>query len=279
MELAEAREDWARVVSLLSRHAVSWLNFGRPTGAGALLRAAVDLGRREHLPRATILPLLNLNAFLKNRDLQGARAAGREAVEATLQAGALDLLRASALNLALTYWVSGDWDEAEALYARHQDEIVDFPIDDMLFRSLLVLIRTARDEPVDLELAVAEVVDDDDAFGYMAALAAAMLAEREGDGELAARHFAAVVDRAHHVMGTEDDFAIVLPLGVEGVLAVGDIPEAERLLAYVADARARPRLAVGAGAPVLVASAHRERPRRRACRGGGRPRARHGGLS
>ena len=63
MELAEAREDWARVVTLLSRQAVNWLASGRPTGAIALLRAAVDLGRREHLPRATIVPLLNLNAI------------------------------------------------------------------------------------------------------------------------------------------------------------------------------------------------------------------------
>src|SRR5690349_11755326 len=103
------------------------------------------------------MPLLNLNAFLKNRDLAGSRAAGRDAVEATLQAGALDLLRASALNLALTCWVSGDWDEAEALYEAHHEQVEPFPIERMLFASLMVLIRTTRGRPIDIEIEVPEI--------------------------------------------------------------------------------------------------------------------------
>ncbi|MGH9276244.1 MAG: AAA family ATPase, partial [Acidimicrobiales bacterium] len=235
MELAEAREDWARVVTLLSRQAVGWGNSGRPTGAVALLRAAIELGRKEHLVRPTIVPLLNLNAFLKNRDLAGSLAAGRDAVEATLQTGSLDLLRVTALNLALTCWVSGDWDEAEALYERHHDEIASFPLEHMLFRSLLVLIRTARDEPVDFDLEVIELDSADDVSGYMLALAEALVAEGRGDVGAAARHFASMVDSAYRVMGTEDDFAVVWPLGVEALLAAGDVGEAERLVGHVAD--------------------------------------------
>jgi class 3 adenylate cyclase/tetratricopeptide (TPR) repeat protein len=233
MELAEAREDWAQIVTLLSRQAVGWGNSGRPTGAIALLRAAVEIGRREHLVRPTIGPLLNLNAFLKNRDLAGSLAAGRDAVEATLQTGSLDMLRVSALNLALTCWVSGDWDEAEALYQQHLDGIVSFPLEHMFFRSIIVLIRAARDEPLGRELDVVELDAADDLSGYMSALAEALNAEARGDASTAARHFVTMVDSAFGVMGTEDDFAIVWPLGVEGLLAAGDVDGAERLVHLV----------------------------------------------
>jgi class 3 adenylate cyclase/tetratricopeptide (TPR) repeat protein len=236
MELAEAREDWARVVTLLSRQAVGWSNSGRPTGAVALLRAAVELGRREHLVRPTIVPLLNLNALLKNRDLAGSRAAGRDAVEATLQTGSLDMLRVSALNLAITCWVSGDWDEAEALYEQHQEGIASFPLDEMFFRSIVALIRTARDQPIGFDLEVAPLDEVDETSGYLVALAEAQIAAAVGDARTAADRYSEVVESAIRVMGTEDDFTIVWPLGVEGVLAAGDVDEAARLVGHVAGA-------------------------------------------
>ena len=44
-ELAEARQDWERLSSLLSGHGVTWLLNGRPTGAIALLWSAAEVGR------------------------------------------------------------------------------------------------------------------------------------------------------------------------------------------------------------------------------------------
>ncbi|MEY2424131.1 MAG: hypothetical protein QOI95_4198 [Acidimicrobiaceae bacterium] len=236
VELAEGRQDWERLVSLLNRQALIWLSTGRPTGAIALLRAAVDLGRREHLPRATILPLLNISAFLKNRDLDEARTAGREAVELTLQAGARDLVRIAAMNLALTCWVSGDWDETEALHVSHQDNFLSYPLDLIVIRSVLVFIRTARDEPVDFQLVVPEYDASNSAAEYVDALAQGLRAEAEGDLEKAAVELTRAMDAAYRVSGIEDDFAVLLPFAIDSVLAAGNTSEAERLLGYVADA-------------------------------------------
>jgi tetratricopeptide (TPR) repeat protein len=236
--LAEARQDWERVVSLLNRQALFWLNVGRPTGAIALLRAAVDLGRREHLPRATITPLLNLCAFLKNRDLDEARTAGRDAVEASLQAGARDLLRMAALNLGLTCWVSGDWDEAEALLVRHHDDFLSAPVDLMMMRAVLVFIRTARDEPIDFELVVPDYDTSNAAAESVDALIQALLAEADGDRNKTALEFIRAMDIAHRMAGIEDDFAVLLPFAVESVIAAGRTGEAVRLCQYVDDAPA-----------------------------------------
>jgi hypothetical protein len=105
----------------------------------------------------------------------------------------------------------------------------------MLFQCLLVLIRTARDEPVGFEVEVIELDSADDVSGYMLALAEALVAEARGDVRAATRHYASSVDSAYRVMGTEDDFAIVWPLGVEALLAAGEVGEAERLVRHVAD--------------------------------------------
>jgi tetratricopeptide (TPR) repeat protein len=236
LQLAEARQDWERVISLLSRQAVIWLNAGRPTGAIALLNAAVDLGRRHHLPRAMINPLLNTSAFLKNRDLVPARASGREAVELALQVGAHDLMRAAAINLALTCWVSGDWDEAEAVYAQHRDDLLAYPIDLMTIRAVLVFVRTARDEPVDFEVVVPELDASDVAGESVGALVEALIAEGAGHVEDAAAVFSRAADASYRAFGIDDDFAILWPFAIESVLAAGQTSEAERLLRYVAEA-------------------------------------------
>ncbi|MEY2424130.1 MAG: hypothetical protein QOI95_4197 [Acidimicrobiaceae bacterium] len=234
--LAEARQDWERVVTLLGRHAVIWMLTARPTGAIALLRAAVDLGRRRHLPRAMIVPLLNSSALLKNRDVEAALASGREGIELTLQVGARDLLRSAAMNLTLTCWVSGDWDEAEALHAQHFDDLLAHAVDLMTMRAVLVFIRTARDEPVDFEIAVPEVDADDAAGESVATLIEALLAEANGDADGAAVVLARAVDVCYRAFGIDDDFAVLWPFAIERVLAAGHTSEAERLLGYVADA-------------------------------------------
>ena len=251
--IAEARQDWERVVSLLNRQALMWLNAGRPTGAIALLRAAVDLGRREHLPRAIVVPLLNLSAFLKNRDLDEARAAGRDAVEAAQQAGARDLVRNAAMNLALTCWVSGDWDEAEALHVRHHDDFLNHAVDRMTMHAVLVFVRSARDEPIDFEVVPPEYDVSNAVAEYIDALVQALLAEADGDLDKAALEFTRAADVAHRMAGIEDDFAVLLPFAVESALAAGHTSEAERILGYVADAPS--------GLVTLLAHAHLLRAR------------------
>jgi class 3 adenylate cyclase/tetratricopeptide (TPR) repeat protein len=234
--LAEAQADWERVASILNRQAIIWVYTARPTGAIALLRAAADLGRREHLPRAMILPLLNMSAFLKNRDLEAARDSGREAVELTVQVGARDLMRSTALNLGLTYWVSGEWDEAEALYARHVEDFLSYPNELMLFQALLMFVRGARDEPIDFELIVPERDDSDGTSTHFPFLGSALIAEAAGDVEDAAHTFGQMLEAAHQSSGIDDDFAVLMPFAIEGVLAAGRTDEATRMLRFVGDA-------------------------------------------
>jgi len=236
LTLAEAGQEWERVVGLLNRQAIIWLGRGRPTGAMALLRAAADLGRREHLPRATVNPLLNIGAFLKNRDLDAARVAGREAVESTLQAGARDLIRSSTLNLALSDWVSGDWDEAEDLYTQYADDFVGHAVEHALYLVLLASIRTARDEPLDLVLDPPEYDATDESSIAVGMWVEALAAGLRGDSESAARLYARSADAANRAFGVDDDFPLVWPEAVESALTAGKTADAERLIGIIADA-------------------------------------------
>jgi tetratricopeptide (TPR) repeat protein len=234
LQLAEARQDWERVVALLGRHAVIWVLTGRPTGSLALLRAAVDLGRRHHLPRAMITPLLNTSAFLKNHELEPALAAGREAIDLATKVGALDRRTIAASNIALVCWVSGDWDEALALDAQYGDEL-GAGIDTLIVRVVATFIRDARGEPSDLDVDLVEI-SGYTAGDYIKPLAAGVRAAQHGDPGAAAAAFAAAIDSAHQASGLDDDFAIVWPFAVEAALASGRVDEAQRFLAYVADA-------------------------------------------
>ena len=239
--MAEARQDWGVVASLLNRLYVNYMSTGCPTVALALLRECVDLGRRHRQTTPTVMGLLNLSTFQKNRELDQALVAGREGVETSLQAGRYDLLPMVAMNLVLTCWVSGDWDEAEALYERHQDDLAGHPLEQAFFAAIIWLIRASRTEPGELATAVTEldvrhVFPTFDVIDYVEPLLAGLRAEKGGDIETAARELIRATDAAHAVTGLDDDFAILWPLAVESALAAGHVAEAERLLRYVADA-------------------------------------------
>src|SRR5206468_10970139 len=188
-----------------------------------------------HLPRAMIIPLLNTSAFLKNRDLDGARASGREAVDLALQVGARDLLLSAAVNLVLTCWVAGDWDEAESLHARFRDDFPDNAVDLVSIRAVLAIMRAERDEPIDFELVLPDIDGTDDAGQYVAAIAEALITERDGDPEAAVPAFVRAVDSAHRAFGIDDDFAVVWPIAIERALAAGQASDVDRLLAYIVE--------------------------------------------
>ncbi|MGH9273964.1 MAG: adenylate/guanylate cyclase domain-containing protein [Acidimicrobiales bacterium] len=239
--MAEARQDWGAVGTLLNRLYIVWMNARCPTVALALLRACVDLGRRHRQPTPTIFGLLNLSASLKNRDLDGALVAGREAVETSMQAGRHDLLPMAAVNLGLTCWVSGDWDEAERLYVQLKDDLLNHPLDTALFRAALRLVGAARAEPIEVEGSGTGLEDPSERHAlnpseYVAPLVDGLLAEARGDAETAARELVRSTDLAYALSGLDDDFGILWPLAVESALAVGQVAEAERLLLYIADA-------------------------------------------
>ena len=237
LPLAEARQDWEQVVSLLGRQAVIWMMTGRPTGSVALFRAAAELGRRHNLARAMIVPLLNTSAMLKNRDLALALAAGREGLELSVKVGASDLRSPTLSNLALVCWVSGDWDEVVALETQFGDDLGRY-IDHSLVRLLITFIRTTRHETIDLDFRVPDVDEDDPLAAWIGTMFEALRADERGDDAQGTTAFALAMDQAHQAFEIDDDFAIVWPIVVERMLSSGQIELAERFLALVADAPA-----------------------------------------
>jgi class 3 adenylate cyclase len=233
--LAEAREDWTRVALHLNFAAILWSEQGRMTGALALWHSAVDLGRREHLPRAVVNVLSNLCAVYKNRDLVEACAAGREALELAVQSGARDLRRPALINLSLALWLGGYWDEMEDVYRDHADALAGFPYDTAYVVNVLNSIRVARGEPTEDEVAPPNA-DDDFAGSYTGAWTAGLLAQATGDVGGAAEALGRAVDVAFRLTSFEDDFAILWPLAVMTKLDAGDLDDAQRLLHIVADA-------------------------------------------
>ena len=233
--MAEARQDWEMVAGLLNRLYVVWMNAGCPTLAFALLRAGVDLGRRHRKPKPMIFGLLNMSTALKSRDLDAALVAGREAVDTAEQTGRRDLLLVAAMNLGLTCWVSGDWDEAERLWAHLKDDLHNHPLEVALFRSTMWLVRDARGESRGLDAADIGVPAFDPAE-YVGPLVNGLQAQADGDGDTAAQELVRSTDLAHAASGIDDDFGILWPVAVESALAVRGVAEAERLLRYVADA-------------------------------------------
>ena len=235
LQLADATQDLERVVGLLNRFAVIWFQDSKPTGAMALLRAAVELGRDKQLPHALIIPLINTTCFGKNRHLPTAVEAGREANQLMAQVGARDLAGGVIGNLASALWVAGEWDEAEALYAEHQAELaIAGPYDETAPRTVVNLIRHARGGRID---PIVEFVPENDPLSELwVGIARSLEAISAGDGFEASRLLTAATDVAYVAAQIDDDFTIGWPMAVEQALVVGEIAEAERMLAMVGDA-------------------------------------------
>ena len=234
LQLADASQDLERVVGLLNRFAVIWSQDSKPTGAMALLRAAVELGREHQLKQALIIPLINTVCFGKNRDLPTSIDAGREAQQLIAQVGARDLTGGVVTNLLGALWIAGEWDEAEALYAEHEVEFaIAGPYDQCPARTIVNLIRHARGEHFD---PIDDLPPGDDALTqFWVGIAESLDTINAGDDLEASRLLAAATDVAYPATQLDDDFPIGWPMAIEQALTVGNTQEAQRLLAIVDD--------------------------------------------
>lgn len=240
LQLAEARADWPRMVSLLSRYGVIWMGQGIPTGGLALLRAAVDLARSRHLPDAMVVPLVNVAAFQATRDLPASLAAGRESVEVAVRVGARDRVGTAGYNLAAALWLAGDWAEIPGLYAEY-GRPSGRRLDEVSLRFLLTRVLWARgDLAASRELAAQPVPPEggDPQAEYFGLLAAAALAEAEGSADEESRLTVAAVTVMHENFDIDDDFGLAWPWAVEAALAADDVGRADTLVRLVADAPA-----------------------------------------
>jgi len=213
---------------------VIWFQDSKPTGAMALLRAAVDLGRERQLPHALIIPLINTTGFGKNRDLPIAVEAAREALELVQQVGARDLTGGVVGNLIIALWLAGEWDEAEGLYTEHEAEIALTGLYDVVPpHAVINLIRRERGQPI---VVMAEFAPENDPLTeFWVGVERGLEATSAGDDATASRLLSKGIDLALAAALIDDDLMIGWPLAVELALATGDLEEADRLVAMVAD--------------------------------------------
>jgi tetratricopeptide (TPR) repeat protein len=234
LQLADSTQDQQRVVALLNRVAVIWFQDSKPTGAVALLRAAVELGRDKQLFHALIIPLINTTCFVKNRHLPTALEAGREAAQLIAQVGARDLTGGVIGNLMGTLLIAGEWDEAEALYAEYQAELESAgPYDVSPPQTVINLIRDARGGRLE---PVVEYTPEGDPMSELWVAIAHAVVPGTDDAVETSRLLTAAIDGVYAAAQIDDDFTIGWPIAVEWALDVGAIEVAERLVAMVGDA-------------------------------------------
>ena len=234
LQLAEASQDWERVVALLSRQSTIWLNKQMPIGAMALMRAAIDLGRQHHVPNALIIPLTNLSTFTKNHDLAASVEAGREAVLLAVQAGAHTLRSVTASNLSLPLWLTGAWDDIET---QHRERTtVGQHFDNTITDALLWQLRVERGASID-ELARPprdiSLVDDAGALPWVALQELQRVVSLGDDPAEVVRLAQYVVEAAVAVFDLDDDFPVIWPLVIDVLLAAGELAAAAPLIELV----------------------------------------------
>jgi hypothetical protein len=130
-------------------------------------------------------------------------------------------------------WISGGWDEAEALYAENQSELANSgPYDESPPQTVVNLIHQARGER--LTPTVEYTPENDTISELWMGIAHAL--EADTDAVEASRLLIAATDRVYVTALIDDDFTIGWPIAIEQALVVGEITEAERLLTMVGDA-------------------------------------------
>jgi class 3 adenylate cyclase/tetratricopeptide (TPR) repeat protein len=235
IELAEAYADWPRLIRVLNSYGGAIASAGRPVSGLALMKAALDLARREGIVAGELMPLNNLTAMQLYRDLPAALAAGAEGLAASRRLGETANEIWIAINYGFALWLAGRWDELAALHDELSHDAIPAVQRRSVYAGLAVMLaaRGQLDRLVTDDLA--PVTDDvlEQAFGQLLEATAAMAAGRAAEWADAGIRG---TDLIHSATGIDDDFALFWPLGVEGALAANRLDEAARLIAYVASA-------------------------------------------
>jgi class 3 adenylate cyclase/tetratricopeptide (TPR) repeat protein len=232
--LAEAENDVAGLIESLQRLASALLFTGTSVAGGALLREAVARARSGGHTSLLARGLANLVSLTYPRDLPAASLSAVESVELARQVGDRAWWGMAVLNLCLTHWFSGSWDDLEQAVRDNVDAGND--ASDASLELLRCLVRAARGqsnpEPVSAR------ADSDDAYDRgVALLRRALWLAQEGR----AREASDLADEAfrdwHEIYAYEDDFVLVWAVAVELAVSAGLLDRAAELLAVGEAAR------------------------------------------
>jgi tetratricopeptide (TPR) repeat protein len=201
----------------------------------ALIRAALDLARREQVVAGEIMPLNNLAAMQLYRDLPAARRAAAEGIAVARRHGERTNEAWVACNLAFACWLDGSWQELERVVEEHTSTGTAETLLSQISQLPLTMARTARGLPSPApDLRVLQ--DSGDVSGRVFAwLEEALAAFEQQQLEHAADLAAKATDGYREYGSIEDDYPLFWVPGIEFALAAGRLSEAHRLFNQVAE--------------------------------------------
>jgi class 3 adenylate cyclase/tetratricopeptide (TPR) repeat protein len=126
VEFALKAAEWLGLPEVLSQamntKALTYLNAGRLTEAGALLHRALAIALEHDLPQATMRAYANTSVLISEQDeYEAAEALQREAIAAAERYGIRGFKTFLEAHLSATLWFIGRWDEAMTLWAGMPD--------------------------------------------------------------------------------------------------------------------------------------------------------------
>jgi class 3 adenylate cyclase/tetratricopeptide (TPR) repeat protein len=238
--LAEASGDPLEIASCLNSTVVGLINRGQ-TRVGSVLVKYVAEYCREHRLAVELGPtLVNQLAINLNRDLDGALAAGCEALDVAKQTGNKYVGWHGALNLVIGLARAGRWDQIEETLDKPLLATDPEPEQATVMGMATITVALARDETLaePTHWYTVELGDDptaDNVDTLYALLERVQVARLRRDGAALAASCRRMVPLCYSYMGLEDDFPLYWSVAINWLLDLGEVAPARELLTVVLD--------------------------------------------
>ena len=164
-EFALKAAEWLGLPEVLSQamntKALTYLNDGRLTEGGALLRRALEIALEHDLPTAAMRAYANTSVLISQQDdYEAAEVFQREAITAAARWGLRGFKAFLESHLSATLWMTGRWDEVTALWEDLPDveEAPDVEVAKQIIASVMMIVLGDRGE-VDAALALESMFD------------------------------------------------------------------------------------------------------------------------
>jgi tetratricopeptide (TPR) repeat protein len=233
LEIAEALVLPSVLVDALNTKHLVLHDAGREEEALALLRHAIELGRRHELGRPLNRALYNLGYQMTARDdIAGAMLADRECLDLARKRGSrVDEKMATGHLIASMVWL-GEWDEAETLLSELDPVSGGRAVLDLVSHGIPLLVNRGDVEGarriVDEHEALADSDELQASVGYAVGLSRVLRAEgRPAQALTAIRD---VLAREHRLPVRHPFGKLSLIEGVEAALEANDLDAAEEFL-------------------------------------------------
>ena len=226
---AEAQQDLRAVSRGMGSLGAVMFSTGRPYTGLAMMDSAAELARLEQLPADEVMALNNAGVHRILVDLPAALTRLREGARIAREIGERQGGVLVTLNLLTALWLSGDWDEALAVLAAHEEAgrstaSIELAID-AVAAHITICRNQALPEPPAPPAGTENPIDL--AFVH---LRLAITAAARGEVTTWSAEGQTAFQMLHEASGVDDDFHLALPVSVEGAIAAGDLDRADAQL-------------------------------------------------